>query len=780
MFEQNRRFSSVALGSVAVGALLWAPAVWAQAVGGQPLPVSTPAPQAKDAPSSRVDDIVVTAQRREERLQNTPIAVTALSSANLEARGIQDITQLTSAVPNLNLISSDTLSASSTALVFIRGIGQPQVFIQNDPGVGIYVDGVYIGRSQGAIFNTLDLERIEVLRGPQGTLYGRNTIGGAINLIGKRPGPGFGGQVGIEIGNYGKIDSTLKLNVPLSSKVFGSLAFSQTKHDGYVRPLASPTCRSCSGDPLSNDNTWAARVALRALATDTLTLDLNADYTHRRNRPIGIRLLSYDGQVPPFSFIYSLPVTFFHQGQPPESFADPVPNTHQSGFTGYDNQNVYGTSFTAEWRSPIGVLKSISAYRGLHVSDQNDGDGSPLAIFSNASERITQDQYSQEIQLQNTAFDGKLEFILGGFGYREHATSVQNFAAFLAEGTGFQFFPFPQPGCFNLDAPPYYGCPGMDGGQFTTYDVSNLAAFSNGTFHITDKLSATAGLRYSYEHKRLRYVEVGGPSPSVDDKQSFGSWTPRFGLSYQASKDVLLYASYAQGYKSGNFNQYYSSYPTLGPPIVQPETAKAYELGLKTTSSHQRLLFNVAGFYTNYSNQQLQVTGAPPAHAFVNAAQSRIYGVEVELQARPADFLRLDASLGYTHTEITKVTPGTFGVTQGSRLPFVPELTANFSSDLILPVGSGAKIDLRGEIQHLSSQTGDNQNTPNLITPARTLGNVRLSYLPRGRGLEIYAFVNNVADTRYRTATGSVFPALFTIGVDGPPRTFGVGARYRF
>lgn len=743
--------------------------------------MTAPVPQATDAPSSHIEEFIVTAQRRAEPLQKAPLAVTALSSANLQARGIQDISQLTSVVPNLNLISSDTLSASSTALVFIRGIGQPQVFIQNDPGAGIYVDGVYIGRSQGAIFNTLDLERVEVLRGPQGTLYGRNTIAGAINLISKRPGPEFGGQAGIEIGNYGAINSNLKLNVPLSSEVFGSVAFSETKHDGYVRPLADPSCPSCSNDALSNDNTWAGRVALRALATNKLTLDLNADYTHRNNRPLGIRLLSYNGQFPPFSFSYSPPVMLFHQGRPPESFVNAAPNTHQSGFTGYDRQDVYGISFTAEWRSPIGVLKSISAYRGVRVDDQNDGDGSPLAIFSNAGESIKQHQYSQEIQLQNTAFNDQLEYILGGFAYREHATSVQYFASFLAESTGFPSPPLflpPRP-CFNPAAPPYYGCPGINGGQFTTYDVDNLAAFGNATFHITDKLSATAGLRYSYEDKRLRYVEIGGLA-ATDDKKSFGSWTPRIGLSYQANKDVLLYASYAEGYKSGNFNQFYYAYPTLGPPVVKPETAKAYELGLKTTSFNQRLLFNVAGFYTDYSNQQLQVTGFPPAHAFVNAAQSEIYGVEVELQARPADFLRLDASLGYTHTEITEVTPGTFGVIQGSRLPFVPELTANLGADLILPVGDGAKIDLRAEIQHLSSQTGDNQNTSALITPGRTLGNLRLSYLPQGKGLELYAFVNNVADIRYRTATGSVFPDLFTIGVDGPPRTFGAGARYSF
>jgi len=778
MFEQNRRFSAFAFVLAAVGVLLSSPASWAQVV-----PITAPNPQAKD--SSGVGELIVTAQRRAERLQEVPVAVTALSSANLQARGIQEITQLTSVVPNLNLISSDTLSASSTALVFIRGIGQPQVFIQNDPGVGIYVDGVYIGRSQGAIFNTLDLERIEALRGPQGTLYGRNTIGGAINLISKHPGPKFGGQAGIEIGNFGAINSNLKLNVPLSSDVFGSVAFSETKHDGYVRARSDPSCPSCSTDALADDNTWAGRVALRALVSDTLTLDLSADYTHRNNRPLGIRLVSYNGQTPPFNFIYSVPVMAFHNGRPPESFVNTESNTHQSGFTGYDRQDVYGLSFTAEWRSPIGVLKSISAYRGIRVSDQNDGDGSPLAIFSNAGESIKQRQFSQEIQLQNTAFNDQLEYIVGVFGYREHATSVQNFASFLAEST--RFFPPPPPApfsppapCFNPAAPPYYGCPGMDGGQFTTYDVSNVAVFGNATYHITDKLSVTGGLRYSHENKQLQYVEIGGPSPNIDDSQSFSSWTPRVGLSYQANKDVLLYTSYAEGYKSGNFNQYYYSYPTLGPPVVQPETAKAYELGLKTTSFNQRLLFNIAGFYTKYSNQQLQVTGFPPAHAFVNAAQSELYGLEVELQARPTDFLHFDASLGYTPTEITKVTTGTSGVTQGSRLPFVPEVTANVGADLILPVDGGAKIDLRGEIQHLSSQTGDNQNTSSLITPGRTLGNLRLSYLPQGKGLELYAFVNNVADKRYRTATGSVFPDLFTIGVDGPPRTFGAGARYSF
>lgn len=712
---------------------------------------------------NQLSEIVVTAERREERLQDAPVAVTALTGPALENQGIATVEDLTAVVPNLNYLSSTGQTTSRQAFVFIRGIGQPQDFINNDPGVAMYVDGVYIGRSQGALFDVLNLDRVEVLRGPQGTLYGRNAIGGAINIISQAPSAEPWTRVNFAYGNYNQITTQVITNQGLMDSLFGSLALERTSHDGYVQPIIEPSCPNCNRKPLSNDNTWGGRAALRLLASDALTVDWTADYTRRHDLPLGVRLSFYNANPPPPFAFFAFPLTLIH-GRPPASYANPTPLTSETSYTGYDNQQTYGSALTITAQTAFGSLKSITAWRGLQIEDSNNGTGSPLDIFTNSADAIHQSQYSEELQLISSLLDKRLELVTGLYGYVENARENQTIATFFADL---------EP-CFNPNASPLWGCPAGDIDHYK-YRVGNMAAYENATFHITPSWSLAAGLRYSFERKHLRFADDVNPILNLDQSKGFTSWTPRVSLSWQATPEFLIYASYAEGYKSGNFNS-----GNFGPLYVKPETVKAYELGVKSEWLDRRLVANLAGFYSDYSQMQLQITGAPPLHAFANAAKSTIYGAEFETRAAVGEHLRFDASAGYTHTRIEQVDPAALDVTQGARLPFVPDWTLNAGSDLLLSVPTDKHVDLRLEYQYVGVQTGDANDTPVLITPGRSIFNLRGTFSGATDRWELYAYVDNLGDKRYATVHSSVLATLFAVAADGPPRTYGGGFRLRF
>jgi iron complex outermembrane receptor protein len=758
---------------------------------------------AEPASNDGLEEITVTAQRVQENLQNVPIAVTALSTADLQARDITDLTQLTQHVPNLNFMSTTGASSSSAAFAFIRGIGQTNPFLENDPGVGIYVDGVYIGRTQGAVFDVLDLQRIEVLRGPQGTLYGRNTIGGAINLISNMPDDKLSFSGRVEGGNYSEINSHFRVNVPLTDRLFASLSLAELKHDGYVRPIINSSCPTCTTESLTNQNDFALRAALRWLASDQLTLDLVGDFSVKDNLPIGVRLLTYNvglfsppgappglpnydtvvanqnslgrfGPTGPFFF------PNFHSGHYASYFVNGQYNTSQSQYAGADHQQVWGTSITATWKGDGLTLKSITAYRAVHINDTNDGDGSPVALFTNSIDHINQDQESQEFQLSSSV--GPLDWLAGLYGYKENAQETQDFALY-SETNGLIPGAFIGLPCFtwNPADAPFWGC-ADNGMQYTNYAVANGAIYANGTMHFNEIFDIVAGVRYSYEHKTFFYTQVGQPAETSNESADWHSVIPRVVFEYHPTKQALFYASYSQGFKSGAFNN--GNYVVAGGSRdVSPERVRSYELGAKTAWLEDRLIGNAALFYSHYTDQQLQVTeqNGNGLHAFVNAGASRIYGGELELKARPLKFVQLDASLGYTETKITEVAAGTVGVTNGAELPYSPKVTADIGAQVTAPLGSEADVDLRADWSYIGIQNGDAQNTQALVTPGRGLVNFRATYRPADTtAWEIYGFVNNAFDKLYRVATYSAFAAQFTVGFDGPPRTFGGGVNFHF
>jgi len=656
-----------------------------------------------------MEEIVVTARKREESIQDTPIAVSAFSGASLEARGIERIDGIAAITPNMTFSNINTNGGGgSNASVYIRGVGQTDFIPSADPGVGLYVDGVYLARSIGAVLDLIDIERIEVLRGPQGTLFGRNTIGGAVAIHTIKPHSEFDAKVRVKVGSDDRQDIMGRVNVPLTETLFANLSVASFQQDGFVD---NPNTGVDTGD----DDTTAVRGALRWQASDDLLIDLSADYSKDRengqprvstsdpsravqfippNSPtatgnggfqhnffLGANS-PFNSDNPPFPLVNIPELRQFNDCDATpdniEGTNDSCANSRTVGLgkdTGTDptyyDADIWGVSGTIEWSITDNLqLKSITAYRDLDSEFGHDGDNSPF-FLSFVRDDYQQDQFSQELQLLGTSFDDSLEWILGAYYFTEDGS--------------------------NVNPVDFAGIDIESGGDF---DNESKAAFAQGTYHITEKWHLTAGLRYTEDTKdfivkgiiqtavpifappfvgRVTLIDNGTTTLEADD------WTPMANLAYDWTDDFMVYANYAEGFKSGGVQQRNAG--VFGPkaPTYDPEYVDSYEVGFKYSSPGGNFVLNGAAFYADYTDIQLE-TLAPEGIApqLENAGEAEIKGVELESRWAPFDSWFFEASVGYLDAEITDADPDATdsgGPAEGDTLPFVPEW--NYSASVI-------------------------------------------------------------------------------------------------
>lgn len=772
--------------------------------------VATPGPalaqQSNDA-ADAVDEIIVTARRREESQQSVPISVAAYSAESLEQRSVDDLADLSGASPNL-YVSSGPSGGQGTGAIYMRGVGQTDFIATADPGVGVYVDGVYLSRTIGNVLDLVDIERVEVLRGPQGTLFGRNTIGGAISITTRVPGNEFGGDVEVSLGEFERRDARLRLNAPLiEDRLAGSLAVVRRTRDGYgSRPLA--------GEEMGDINLWAARGALNFTPTSDFDLVLAVDAARRDEHavvhsptdiietdpnfvllqayntfiatPFGSPLLNVtpacpDGVIPPAPS----PVA--------TSCSSPVigTNPYSSQATSFNvsDLDVLGGSANATWDLGALTLRSITAYRTQESTSGADFDGSPLS-FSEQIVNIETDTFSQEVQLFGEAFDSRLSWLVGAYYSRE------------SSDTDFTF----------LVAQPGFG-PSIN--LLTTLETTSYAAFASGTWRLTDRLSATAGVRYSRDERDTEdnanfvsnpylggapssfYAAPGpGPFPGVPNFFPFGtivtgadSWenvSPRLSVEYQASEGAFLYASVAEGYKSGSFNGRPLT-GSLAPTAYGPEQVTTYELGWKLDLFDRRLRLNTSVFNTSYDDIQVTILVAdgPLVNTpTVNAGQAEVRGVEFELQAAPTEALRLDASVGYVDASFTKLNaPSSF---PGAVIPFgtdaefaqTPEWTASLGAQYSFDLAGNGVLILRGDANYRDHVYF---NVPNLDEASQdgfTLFNARATYESPDGAWRLAVFGTNLADETYKTFAFGAFGIVTSYY--GAPREWGVSLSRSF
>ena len=773
----GRRAVLVLLASSAALGPLAAPA---QATSAQPADAGAPA-ASEDAP------IVVVARRIEERITDVPIAVTALASAQLQRLGANDLSGVQGAVPNVNIVQGR--GSASSANFFIRGIGQPDALQTFDPAVGVYVDGVYLSRIQGALLNLFDVERVEVLRGPQGTLYGKNTIGGAVNVISKKPDlDTLAGEASFTYGRFNETTAKGYVSAPLvPDRLALSLAGIYDNRDGIVTdPL--------TGRKFNDRNNLSGRAILRGKASDSIEVLISGDYTPQRNE------LTLGYPVAPIIQTNLLTgPTVIVPAQPYGSYDFKA----STGFGPGKGQRLdhWGVGATVNIDlTPALQFTSITAYRRLKTDFFVDIDASQVQI-GDVLVSTRQHQFSQELQLK---YDSeKFKGLLGLYYLREKVSSHQE--AYAGD-------------LFKFGALPISFTRFVDDAQVTR----SYAAFGQFTYNFTEQLSLTAGVRYTKEKKTYhRFTTTASnlallnnlafrfpeslPAPfNTDPDVTFDAWTPTASLSYKPTRDTLLYASASRGFKSGGFNGRVNAVADVTlvrngvitiVPTFAPETVWTYEVGAKGSFLDGRVMLSAAAFYSDYKNFQARVgnglnVGLVGNFPVLNAGKLNIKGFEFEATVRPVRELTINASVGYLDADYKRfddprrVPPAAFscnptGTKIVCRPAFAPPLTMRLGADYRIPVGDKATLTLGGDGRFVDKQYLSVDNRPGLSENGYVLANAYVQldldrYYLRGA-------IKNIGDTHYKT-DGQEFSSVGNIQTVyyGDPRTWNVTVGMRF
>lgn len=721
-----------------------------------------PLSQAWAQQSAGLEEVVVTALRREENLQRTPVSVTALTATALEQRGIENVADLGNRIANLSMISGQG-GGSTQNQISIRGVGQSDFILTSDQSVGLYVDGVYVARSLGAALDLLDIERIEVLRGPQGTLFGRNTTAGAVQVISAPPLKQFGGSLEATTGSDDRADVKGVVNVPLlDGKLLARLSVASLQQGGYGRRLAQ------NSDGADHD-ILAARLAFRATLSDSVDADLVFDGTRRRGHGGLARLTRIDPTDPNLAFYNS---TLTAQGLAPADGRWITADTSDTyaGDRNHDDNNTFGLAATLNWYLGDVTAKSITAYRRIGATSSYDFDGTPYPL-SEQLLNLRQNQLSQELQLSGRSFGDRLKWIVGGFYFHENASDNQD-------------VPFYQP-VVATGGGAFRRLPG--GFSFTSFidqSTDSYAVYGQATYQLVKDLSATFGLRYTDERKELYSYLTGAFARAPGTvAQSWTDVSPRFGLDYQISDELMAYASVSRGFRSGGFN---GRNTTPSPPAsYDPETIWAYEVGVKSEMLNKRLRLNAAGFYYDYSDFQGLTLDSFSGITITtgNIAKVELYGAEVELQARPTDALQVYAGIGYTHQRISDVKAGAqITIRSDTRLVNAPDWTVSVGFDYTIPLQQFGTLELHGDYSFKSGVEFFLPNYPDEHQPAYDVVNARLTWRPASAPWEVQFFVNNIGDERYRlfAENGSALGIPATTAIYSRPREWGLRGKYRF
>jgi iron complex outermembrane receptor protein len=777
-----------------------------------PLPASVA--RASEAPaeseqSGGLSDIVVTAQRRSTNLQQTPISITALTSEALRERSVNDVSGVTDSTPNVQLVTSSQASGGSNfAQLFIRGVGQTDFYITKDPAVGLYVDGVYLARAPGALLQLLDVERVEVLRGPQGTLFGKNTAGGALSIITKRPEGEFSGVAELQAGNYGRRNVAGSFEVPLVQDRLFLRATGLSQHqDGYYERLQAGPIDGRTADG-NSVNAHSGRLTLRWTPLNNLDVSLSADGTLQRQTATDYQAISIVND-PPNIQLYNQVVLAPRGALYDRRFVAPRPWTTYSTTPSYNNTDVWGSSGTISWDLGPVQLKSISAYRSLRAAARTDADGTPFDIVASDGVVITQQQISQELQLTGNAFDRRFNYVVGLWYFQEKAEDRQSSRQLVGlfealEGAADRSIAAPGGMAASCPSDAMAMCLGGVGNPANArFDLSrnflrtlrgrSYAAFGQGSFKILEALSITAGVRISREEKTFTFEET---RPLQNDESSFGllkvepSWnvfTPRIGVEYHFTPALMAYASYAWGFKAGGI----TGRPTRADLFraFNPERLITYELGAKSEWFDHRLRLNVAAFFSQYRDIQITTNTTDAQGMFVrleqNAGNGTIKGFEAEATFAPVRALNVSAAVGYTDFGFSSLLPqtgpaGMSAITLDSQLPYTPKLTAAFAVSYRLDMGSGGFLTPRVDLDYSSGYYVDIPNTQAIAQGRFALVNARLAYSPRSMKWEAYVASTNLANAAivgsgvYGVSNGSQVVSY------RPPRMIFAGARFNF
>jgi len=648
------------------------------------------APAADDS-SEGVGEIIVSARRRDEQLQEVPVAVTALGPVALERMQINNLADAGSnAAPNTTIVRNP--SSSSSSLIYIRGIGDDSSNILREFPVSQYLDGVYLGRNLGALLDLIGYERIEILRGPQGTLYGRNSTGGAVKLVTKRPDfDDFSVTGDLTAGSFNRRDMRAMVNIPIADDLAMNVSAGSSTNDGYYTDINN-------GTHLNAQNIQSIRAGALWKPMSRLSLYLTGDYTHDNSGlQVPTQMSGTTGDAK------DIPLYGLYKAAPNQ------PNLNRV--------NVWGVGLQADYDVDFGNLQSITAYRGVDFLANYDYGGAPIG--ADLIRDTSQTQFSQELQFASD-FGGPFQIIAGLFYYHE-------------DGKGYEGFIF------------------TNGGTPVNYAFDQVsdsyAAYAEANYALTDWLTATVGARITHDSKKMTRRNV---FDGLQGRDKWTKFTPKFGLKAQVTSDLMFYGTYSQGYKAG----IYLPFPgdaVAAVTALPPETVDAFEIGAKATWLGGDLQTNIALFDNKYKNLQIGVLSSTGGTSAVSADE-HAKGLEFEFSATPVRNLFLSGSFNLLDTEFTRVPTGSSSYPLlGDEQRFSPPVTFKIMADYDIPLTArGDKLTIGAVYSWFDKQA---QGVPNYLymMPSYDLVDARIAFTPAGKhwGLELAA--KNIGNTHYWT-----------------------------
>ena len=738
---------------------------------------------------SGVEEVIVTATKRSESKQDIPIAISVVGSEEITNSSSNNIKDIVALIPNMTFEAGNN---SATADISIRGIyNQVQAgAIGYESGLSVYVDGVSTGNQFNANQNLGEIERVEVLRGPQGTLFGKNSIAGAINIITKKPTDEFAGRASFELGDRSLQHFQGNLNIPLSDDLSLRISMGDRSKDGFVDNITLG-----EEDYAGTIDETSGRIQVRWTPSDNTTIDLSSDY-------LEVDLIDYVYEYIEGSEQYA--------GMPPAgspmtamSF-DGVKYTQANGFANTTSKELSGTSLSIEHTLGNGfTITSLTGMRDDEMTFQADIDGQPMT-FMDGVFPMTSEQITQELRIASPA-DGAYDFVAGLYYFDSEQHSYQNLTIGQAFAAGLdQMFPEPMRGFLG----------GYTAEQHMQVDTQSIAAFAHVNYHISDDLIAFMGLRYTDETKAYTAFPCVSDSPlnmpcnvfagqgvsertEAADKltTSEPSWT--VGLRRNIDEDSMLYGTVSQGIKTAAFNSLYSQDPAIslaaGTLVADAEFVTSYEIGYKSRLMDDRIEINLAAFYMDYEDMQVSttdMTAAVPLLQLSNAAAATSQGFEVELRAMPTENLLIIAGLGVvdaTYDEYTGVTDNkldTLVDASGNTIPLAADITFNGAIQYTRPLAGGTLISrLDGSYIDSRYAVAGVVNSNDQLLDSQMLFNVRLGYRLNDSNTAISLWVKNLTDDNsltYKDYGGQNFGAPGIHGMHIHPRSYGASVDYSF
>jgi len=691
--------------------------------------------------TAALQEVVVTAQRREERLQDVPLAVSAFSERDLQNAKVQTLSDLDGKLPNVSL--SPVGAFPFGAAFSIRGLGFADIESTFEPTVGVEINGVYLSRNVGAITDLFDVENVTVLRGPQGTLYGRNTIGGVVSFRTKRPGNEFGAEAQETLGSYGRREFRAAVEGPIDPGLLSVRISTLVKnYGGFYRNLEN-------GNRIGADDSLAFRGTLRFTPTETFDATLILEYLHDRG----------DG---PAQQNVSLPTQVLSTiGFAPDP-NDPPYSTRSHLARPIANLDIDGATLEMNWDLGPVKLTSITGERYTKYHDLNDYTGVPVRLLD--SERFeTHHQFSEE--LRASGGKGPLKYVAGLYYMNQRFDLT------------------------GLEGGVFFGGPDVTVSEVTGQTARSYAAFGQLDYEVISRLTLTLGGRYSYDLKRFNLQPFFIPISQTFEKP-FNDFSPKAAISYQWTPEVLTYVQYSRGYRAGGFNGRAGTFTAAGP--YGSEHVNSYEAGIKNELFERKLTLNLAAFTSKYDDMQQSVQQVVPGTTTnqtltLNASSAKISGVESELTVRVTRDLSLKGSAGYLDTKfdhfVADLGDG-LGAIDRSNLPltFAPRWSANLGATYAvhLPFGNlTTDVNARYKSKLYTSFSPLNAYSNVAVRAANTLLDASMALSSEDEHWRIALWGKNLAD---RVVINNSYPVgpLDTLRIYDPPRELGVDFGVKF